>query len=255
MKPFFCRIGNKYPIASQIIDMFPEHETYVEPFVGGGSVFFTKPPSDNEVINDLDSDLITGYKLLKKINNGGMDRALQIAERVDSIKNKTEKLKLLNRIQTLNNKNDNGLKLYQITSNACNTFSSIGKGKLYKGISLIRKMSKINEYKDRLKKTKIHSSDYKNIINKFDTNNTFFFLDPPYEKSDALYKNDTIDYDEMVDLLSNIKGKFLLTINSSPEIKRIFKNFRIKNIKVKGQGPKGSDIGEGIRNELIITNY
>jgi DNA adenine methylase len=149
---------------------------------------------------------------------------------------------------------DDGLKLYQILINACNTFGSKGSGNILKESSGNRKMKNINEYKERLKNTKIFSSDYKNIIKKFDATDTFFFLDPPYEKSEGLYKNAVIDYEEMNDLLSKIKGKFLLTMNSSSEIKNIFRNFNIKEIKVKGLGTNEKGIGQD-RMELLITNF
>ena len=54
MKPFFCRIGSKKPVAEKLISLFPHHDTYVEPFIGGGSILFLKEPSKVEVINDLD---------------------------------------------------------------------------------------------------------------------------------------------------------------------------------------------------------
>ena len=42
MNPIFCRIGSKRYSAKEIIKYFPAHETYVEPFVGSGAVFFRK---------------------------------------------------------------------------------------------------------------------------------------------------------------------------------------------------------------------
>lgn len=254
MQPFFCRIGTKKSLSSRILKMIPEHETYVEPFVGGGAIYFSKEPSRNEVINDLDKKLIQGYKLLKKINEPMIDRINAIIERVEKVK-KSERLELLSIIANAKARRvDDGLKLYQILINACNTFGSKVIGKIYKDTSGSMKMKKINEYKERLKNTKIFSSDYKNIIKKFDATDTFFFLDPPYEKSEGLYKNAVIDYEEMNDLLSKIKGKFLLTMNSSSEIKNIFRNFNIKEIKVKGPATTEKVIGQD-RMELLITNY
>jgi len=251
MNPFFCRVGSKKSLLSKILKMIPKHEIYVEPFVGGGAIYFGKEPSKIEVINDLDKKLIQGYRLLKKVNEPMIDRINAIIERVEKVK-KSERLELLNIIaNTKVRRADDGLKLYQILINTCNTFSSKGTGKMYQEASGYRKMKNINEYKERLKNTKIFSSDYKNIIKKFDSVNTFFFLDPPYEESKELYENDVIDYEEMNDILSKIKGKFLLTMNSSSIIKNIFKNFNIKEIK--GRGNK-KYIGQD-RMELLITNY
>ena len=254
MQPFFCRVGSKKTISSKILKIIPEHKTYVEPFVGGGAIYFSKEPSRIEVINDLDKKLIQGYRLLKKINEPMIDRINAIIERVEKVK-KSERLELLNIIANAKARGvDDGLKLYQILINTCNTFGAKGYGKIFKESLGNRKMKNINEYKERLENTKIFSSDYKNIIKKFDATDTFFFLDPPYEKSEGLYKNAVIDYEEMNDLLSKIKGKFLLTINSSSVIKNIFKNFNMKEIKVKGGANNEKGLGQD-RMELLITNY
>lgn len=254
MNPFFCRIGTKKTITDDLIKLIPKHKTFVEAFVGGGALYFAKEPSEIEIINDLDKELIKGYKLLKKISKKNIERAIGISSNVDDIKPIKKRLEVLNEIQNMK-AIDDGLKLYQILITTCNTFSSIGIGKIYQPKSNIQKTNKITQYKERLKNTKIFSTDYKKIIAKFDNVDTFFFLDPPYEKSTGLYKNDTLDYEEMANILSNIKGKFMITINESPIIKKIFKNFIIKHIKVKGLG--NSDIGnyDRYRQELIITNY
>ena len=44
--------GGKQRIAPEIISMLPAHKVYVEPFFGGGAVFFRKPKAGIEVIND-----------------------------------------------------------------------------------------------------------------------------------------------------------------------------------------------------------
>ena len=45
MRNLFCRVGSKTPIADHIVKIFPEHDTYVEPFVGSGAIYFHKEPS------------------------------------------------------------------------------------------------------------------------------------------------------------------------------------------------------------------
>ena len=65
MKPVLKYPGSKWRIADQIVRMIPEHRTYCEPFFGSGAVFFRKPPSDIELINDLDNDVPNLFKCIR----------------------------------------------------------------------------------------------------------------------------------------------------------------------------------------------
>ena len=59
----------------------------------------------------------------------------------------------------------------------------------------------------------------------------------------------------MADRLKKLKGKFLLSINDSAEIRETFKDFKIMGLAVKGGGQANTDIGVKIRKELFIKNY
>jgi DNA adenine methylase len=240
MKPFFCRIGSKAKIANKLLKLFPKHSIYVEPFIGSGALLYAKQPSDVEVINDLDKNVINNFKMLKNadinIENYNLRTTLEAMNKLVNSKpiNKTDKL----------------LKeLYM----SCNTFSSTGKGKIYKQSSGIQKISKIRDYKNRLKDVKIENKDYEYIIKNYDSKNTFFFLDPPYENSENLYDEGSFDFENLRDVVSKIKGLFMITLNDSKYIRTIFKDFIIKEMIVKGFGTKG--IGTKDRKELIIMNY
>src|SRR5579863_10759792 len=56
-------IGGKNRLATRIISMLPEHTTYVEPFAGGAQVLFHKRPSNVEVLNDLDYDVVNFFRV------------------------------------------------------------------------------------------------------------------------------------------------------------------------------------------------
>src|SRR5437762_9980555 len=56
-------IGGKNRLATKVIAMLPEHTAYVEPFAGGAQVFFHKPPSNVEVLNDLDFDVVNFFRV------------------------------------------------------------------------------------------------------------------------------------------------------------------------------------------------
>lgn len=58
--------GSKWNIAPQLVELIPEHHSYVEPFFGSGAVLFNKPASDIETINDLDSDVVNLFRCIQK---------------------------------------------------------------------------------------------------------------------------------------------------------------------------------------------
>jgi len=265
LKPFFCRVGAKNKSLGVIGELVPQnYKTYVEPFVGGGSVFLSLPPPEKEIINDLDKKLIDAWILLKcavvdinkydfPFTEDEYEKERENSHLYRRYRNQVLVDKIQKFVDKKHTKPQNKLLSYLYQS--CNSFSAKG-GKIYKQYPQFNRIGKVNNYKTRLQDTTILNKDYKEVISQYDSEDTFFFLDPPYEKSDGLYTSDSINYDEMNDVLCNIKGKFMLTINDSGEIRDIFKLFNIITIKVKGRSHTSKrQMGGGIRNELIITNY
>jgi len=61
--------GSKWRLASWILDHFPTpdtYTTYIEPFFGSGAVFFTKPPSKHEILNDINGDVVNFFRVLRE---------------------------------------------------------------------------------------------------------------------------------------------------------------------------------------------
>jgi len=242
LKPIFCRIGTKRYTSDEIINIFPEHEIYVEPFLGGASIFLNKKPSKKEIINDLDGELMNAYKLIKKVNFSNLDKYLKL----DTL----SKLKIQYDTPAITNED----KLYNFILKYCNTFSSTGKGELVRFSSPIPKLANMDLYKNRLKKATILNKDYKYIIKKYDSLNTLFYLDPPYEKSKKLYKHGDLNLIELEDILSNIKGKFVLSLNDSPNVRNIFEKYNIYLVK-ETKGSRSINKKLTARTDLLITNF
>lgn len=68
MKALMKYPGSKWGSADWIISHFPEHHSYLEPFFGSGGVFFNKPRSDIETINDLDGEVVNLFRQIQKFN-------------------------------------------------------------------------------------------------------------------------------------------------------------------------------------------
>ncbi len=66
MKTPIAYYGGKQQLASRIIGLIPEHRIYVEPFFGGGAVFWAKEPSEVEIVNDTNGELINFYRVLRQ---------------------------------------------------------------------------------------------------------------------------------------------------------------------------------------------
>jgi DNA adenine methylase len=225
MKKPFGRVGGKSNLKKIILKMLPEGETYVEPFFGGGSIFFGLKKGDysKEVINDLDKvvyDLMCGFarydgnKISDAING---DYTKKDWDFIVDMKPKDSFGKFIKK-----------LLIYKLS------FYSRGKSFNYgrdgSGVHTLK--TNYEEMKERLKDVKIFNKDYKSIIKEFDSPNTVFYLDPPYSNDSALYTHNSIDMEELRDILRNIKGKFVLSYANDAAVKKLFKEFKIKIVEV-----------------------
>jgi DNA adenine methylase len=244
LKTFMSRMGGKNLLKKRIVDkIFPkdyEDMTYVEPFVGAGHVYFYKKPSVKEVINDLDSDVTNLFKGFKKYNGS------KISNSINGEYTKQEYKDILS--SNPSTQYGQFIKLllkYKL--------SFYGQGKTF-GIERPLKSNYKNIYNERLKYTSIFNKDFKSLIRKYDSNNTLFYLDPPYENSDKLYTHDQLPIKDVYDAVKNIKGLFIISYNDSKEAKELFKDYKI--IKIKTKYARGTEGGQhNIKTELIITNF
>jgi DNA adenine methylase len=238
MNPLIRRVGGKFYSRKTILPLIPEHEIYVEPFVGGGSVFYGKKPSKVEVINDLDTEVYNCHLGGKKSGYLGKFAVTLSEEEFHAVR----KSKPITPVDIL-------IKVNVLQSN-----SYLGMCKTFINEESTRWRQKspkdYPKYADRLKDTIILNESYENLF-KYDSPTTFFYLDPPYEDSKKttsnLYKS--IDYHALRDLLKNLQGKFLLSINDSPFIRDLFKDFTIQEIATRYVLKKRTEI------ELLIKNY
>jgi DNA adenine methylase len=250
LPPPFCRQGNKYPIRDIIIPLIPPHKRYVELFAGSGAIFYNKDKADQNILNDLDKKTIANFRL---IQNAPLDPAKY-----------AHQPKSLSAVKHFFDHHGDSIadRLIHERIRSCSGFSNqpVTKSKqIYVVKNVDRVLKLLGEYKDKLKGVKYENKDYEAVVKKYDSPDTFFFIDPPYENTEKSFgyaQSTDFDFERLREVLSKIKGDFLMTINDSKRIRDLFRQFNIKPIKVPNAWSRRDNSKQkAFRPELIITNY
>ena len=245
-------IGGKSKLANTIIDMMPEHKAYCEVFAGAAWVFFKKPISKYEVINDLDSDLVSFYRVLQN----HLEEFLRQFKWLLSSREWFEDWK---RQQDAGGLTDiQRAARYYYLQRLC--FGGRVKGRVFgtaalhnPRINLLRMEEELSAVHLRLVGVSIEHLVWDDFIKRYDKPGTLFYCDPPYYKA-PFYKHnlELTDFQKMASVLAGIQSQFILSINDHPDIKEVFKAFKFMPVTLNYTVSKGKQMrGQ----ELLVTNY
>ena len=244
-------LGGKNRIAKKIIALIPEHTSYIEPFCGGAQVFFHKEPSKVELLNDLNEDIFNFLRICQ-MHHEELLRYLHyciVSRRWFDLFEQTPPETMTDiqraaRFFFLQKNCYAGLILRQ------NFVCSVQDGSNFNPETLPKVLRNAHE---RLLNVQLECLPYQDILRKYDRPFTFFYLDPPYfNRPYYKFNFEEKDYLEIAGLLANLKGKFLLSLNDVPEMRRIFAGFNIKTLEMTySSQPKAGNK----YSELLISNY
>jgi DNA adenine methylase len=244
-------IGGKNRIARTIISLFPEHTCYIEPFCGGAQVFFHKSTSKVEVLNDLNEEIFNFLRICQQHHEELLRylhfcivsrRWFDLFERISP--------EMLTDIQR-------AARFFFLQKNCYgglvvrrNFVCSVQDGSNYNPASLPELIRKTHE---RLQNVQLECLPYEVILKKYDRDFSFFYLDPPYfNRPYYRYNLEEKDYAAMAAQLKQLKGRFLLSLNDVPEIRRIFKTFNMQTLEMTYSSQRKA--GKKFQ-ELLISNY
>lgn len=272
VSPFVKWVGGKRQLMDSIMGVIPKNiknYTYVEPFIGGGAVFFYLQPK-NAIINDYNSELINVFNVIKdnleelivdlKKHKNDSDyfydlRKLDRSEIFDEI----GKIERASRLIYLNKTCYNGL--YRV-NNAGEFNSPFGR---YKNPNIVNEpvLRAVSLYLNS-NNVQILNTDYDDILKGLDKN-SFVYLDPPYHPISESSNftgyiqggwniSDQVRLREACDDLTRRGVKFLLSNSASDFIKDQYREYNISLVKAKRIINSDAE-KRGEVDEVLIRNY
>lgn len=224
-------IGGKRRLAKRLISLFPTHTTYVEPFCGGAQVFFHKPPSRVEVLNDLDGEVLNFLRICRE-HPEELIRVLSLLVPSRALYGQfvAQDPALLTDIQRaarffyLQN-NGFGGQIVRRTFHTC-----VVKPPSFNPLRLPDRVRRVAE---RLRGVQLEQWPYERVLERYDRPTTFFYLDPPYAGI-SLYRYNFSDehFEQLADRLSHIRGRFVLSVNDTPVLREVFGRFFLRTVSV-----------------------
>jgi DNA adenine methylase len=238
---------------------FPDnYDIYIEPFVGGGSVYFYLNPL-KAVINDIHTELVDLYQT---IGNGESDK---IYEFMETNPNDEITYYKIRDEMIINDKLDNAKRFYYQRKTCFRgmlRYNKNGKFNIpfgrYKTINYSELKNK--DYELLLNRTEILNKDFNYIFENYNDENNFMFLDPPYDSEFTDYgycQFGKKEQEHLAFLFKSTKIKCLMIIGKTKFIEDLYKDYIIdeydKKYKFKLYDNR---IGDEINiKHLIIKNF
>ncbi len=275
-------IGGKSKIGKWIVPFYPtDMETYVEPFSGMFWCFFNmdleKYPNLKKVVyNDFNP---LNYNLFKCVQNPSeLQRVMdEIEVQQVGVDNTPHELKE-KFVSFQSEIFGEGFKVdspdYFVAAKYVYVLSQVFSGSKPETSNFIdlkgKYRSKYLAFRDKLSKptwvdhfikiTDVENLDFQQVIEKYDSSSTYFYVDPPYWKTENYYSNhdfDRNDHERLADTLKSIKGKFSLSYYDFellhqwlPEDEYRWEKKEFAKAAAAKKGTK-QNMGE----ELLILNY
>ena len=262
----FSYVGGKVRIQNWIISHFPKNYIdlhYVEPFFGGGAVFFKKKQSLLESINDIDQNLISLWRVFQT-RRGVRDLIRFMNTFIWSEKLWKESRDTVRQPFPADPDYEDILKrakaiLYYMSTSFSNCPSSWGFLRRSGSANLKkphRKKMLFMDIHNRLKGVQIFDRCAFRVIENTDSPDTLFYLDPPYPKTGQKYfhKFKEKELEKMFSVLSKIKGRFLLSCYERNLPEKMNKKWHVHKTN-KRLTMNTQNLNDKIVSEYLITNY
>lgn len=258
----FKWVGGKSRLRKQIISLLPAHSCYVEPFSGAAWVLFAKPPSDVEILNDIDQELITFFRVVKE------NPEELIASFEWELVSRAEFERLASLDPAMLTDYQRAHRFYYLIMAGWGgemkyprfqtSISDGGHGNRLIGAlkTLRERLAPVHE---RLKTVIIENLDWHKCIDRYDRPKTVMYIDPPYPDNGCNYAynmRDWKDHQELAERLLRSQCKWILSSYDIEQIRQLYPdNFVVAVQSASGMKAKKGGRERVINKEVLITNY
>jgi DNA adenine methylase len=238
--------GSKWSLAHEIVGLFGSHYHYVEPYFGSGAVFFSKPVSPHELINDMNSLVVNFFRVLRDQT----DEFLFALEATPWSRDEYDQ----SHIQTgdaLEDARRFVTRIWQAHASdlAKKTgWKTRGSKQPARGMSVRWKRvpSELAELADRLRDAEIENRPALEVMRRFATKDTLIYADPPYlmeTRTQKMYAHEMSldEHLEMLDVLKAHPGPVVISGYENPvygKHLRTWKKVKVKPPKVEKQADR-----------------
>lgn len=220
MKPILKYPGSKWRIAQEIVNLFPQHRSYVEPFFGSGAVLFNKELSSIETINDIDNDIVNLFQIIRD-EPEKLQKLLCGTPYARSVYDEVF-------VRTPTNKYEQAIFFlikcwqghgYRLNGGKTGWRNDVqGREKAYALLDWNNLSTRINEVTQRLRMVQIDNVSAISIIKKFNYDNVLMYLDPPYvmgtrryQKGQYKHEMTNADHVELLQTVKESKAKIIIS--------------------------------------------
>ncbi|NOT08957.1 MAG: DNA adenine methylase [Gemmatimonadales bacterium] len=245
-------IGGKRRLATTLLARFPAHTCYVEPCCGAAAVFFAKPPSEVEVLNDINGELVRLYRVLQH----HLDEFLRqfrwaLTSRQMFLWAQQTPPETLTDIQR-------AARFFFLQHQAFGgkvAGQTFGTSTTHRPtLNLLRLEEQLSAAHLRLAGALIEHLDWATCVAKYDRPHTLFYLDPPYWETEGYGVPFPLEaYEQMAALARSIAGQMVISINDHPTMRKVFAGLPMERLE-KSYSLSRKAEGRGKRGELVIRN-
>lgn len=246
-KPIISRNGGKTRLLPHLLPLLRPHRTYVEAFAGGLALLLAKPRSQVEIVNDIDSDLVSLYRCAQW-------HLEPLIQEVEWLLSSREDLAALVAQPGLTDLQRAGRFLL------CNRLSFGGGGSTYAvskaqgAKSRQATLQALRAIRDRLDRVSIEHLSYERLFTLYDSPETLWFLDPPYLDSDAaMYRGwNEAEMRAFAALAQDLAGDWIITVDDSPLNRDLWARHDVTPVVTRNGGVNRLKHPSAAFGELII---